>query len=352
LNPHPFNIINTRPVLITGGAGFIGTNLAERFLSNNQPVIVYDNLSRTGVERNLKALSRRFGSLVQVSVSDVRDVSAINRAVTSASQVFHFASQVAVTKSLLNPLIDFEVNARGTLNILEALRSLEYPPPLVFTSTNKVYGPLTNLKLVQKGTRYEFDDNKSRFSGINESYPLDFHSPYGCSKGAADQYVLDYSRTFNIPAVVFRMSCIYGPHQIGTEDQGWLSHFLLKAIEGKPITIYGDGMQLRDVLHVNDLIVAFDSVTDNLERVTGQAFNIGGGPANTIRLLELIDIINKLTGKNCVVDYEEPRMADQRYYVSDLRKFQALTGWVPRINVLDGVTSLYNYLCESKLNSA
>ena len=311
-------------------------------------MLIFDNLSRPGAKSNLKWLTRKYKGLVQVELSDIRDLAALRHAVSSASYVFHFASQVAVTKSLLNPREDFEINALGTLNILEALRAIENPPPFLFTSTNKVYGPLNGLKLVRTGSRYALDDSHLRSYGINESHPLDFHSPYGCSKGAGDQYVLDYARTFNLPAIVFRMSCIYGPHQFGTEDQGWLSHFLINAIEDKPLIIYGNGMQLRDVLHVNDLILAFVLALDNLDRTSGQVFNIGGGPLNTLSLLELVDMINGFRGKACRVYFENYRIADQRYYVSDLRKFHTMTGWSPQIGVTDGVRSLYNFLLDGK----
>jgi len=334
-----------RPALITGGAGFIGANLAHRLLSAGRPVVLLDNLSRPGVEHNLRWLRETHGQRLQIEVADVRDASALLRVVGRASQVFHFAAQVAVTTSLREPINDFDVNARGTLNLLEALRSLKSPPPLIFTSTNKVYGTLEDVELRCNKKRYEPIDPHLRRYGVGEDRPLDFHSPYGCSKGAADQYVIDYARTYNLPMIVFRMSCIYGPHQFGNEDQGWIAHFLISAVENQPITLYGDGMQVRDALFVEDLLDAFLLAQENVGALAGRAFNIGGGPANAISLLELIDLINELYGK-CQLRCDGWRIGDQRYYVSDIRKFQAATGWSPQVNVREGIESLYHWLLE------
>src|SRR3954469_5155469 len=263
------------PVLITGGAGFIGTNLAHRFLSAGQPVLIFDNLSRQGVEKNLDWLQKTHGALLDVDQADVRDPAALRKAVKQASKIFHFAAQVAVTTSLVDPIADFEINARGTLNLLEAVRLLENPPPLLFTSTNKVYGDLSDVKLRVRRDRYEPEDSGLRTHGFSEERSLDFHSPYGCSKGAACQYVLDYARTFELPTLVFRMSCIYGLHQFGNEDQGWVAHFLIQALEGRTITIYGDGRQVRDILFVEDLVDAFFLAHQQIERLAGNAFNMG-----------------------------------------------------------------------------
>jgi CDP-paratose 2-epimerase len=261
--------------------------------------------------------------------------------------VFHFAAQVAVTTSLYNSMHDFQVNARGTLNLLEAIRSMDDPPPLVFTSTNKVYGGLPDVKLHVRQGRYEPVDETIRQSGIGEWRPLDFHSPYGCSKGAADQYVIDYARTFGLPAAVFRMSCIYGPHQFGTEDQGWVAHFLIRAIQGKPITLYGDGMQVRDVLFVDDLLDAFLLAQANMPAVSGRAFNIGGGPTNTISLIELLEIIRELHGSKPKVQSGAWRPGDQRYYVSDTSRFTGAAGWAPKVGWREGVKRLYEWLRDS-----
>jgi CDP-paratose 2-epimerase len=258
--------------------------------------------------------------------------------------VFHFAAQVAVTSSLVDPIEDFEINARGTLNLLEAVRSVDNPPPLVFTSTNKVYGNLADLQFTNGVTRYSPADRLIRERGIGENRPLDFHSPYGCSKGAADQYVIDYARTYRIPALVFRMSCIYGPHQYGNEDQGWVAHFVIRALTGKPITIYGDGKQVRDILFIDDLVDAFLLAQQHIKQLSGNAFNIGGGPQNTISLLELLDLLAALHGSELSIHFEDWRAADQRYYVADTNKFGGLTGWKPKVGVREGVQRLYEWL--------
>jgi CDP-paratose 2-epimerase len=341
-----------RPVLITGGAGFIGTNLADRLLSSGHSVTVFDNLSRPGVDQNLRWLRERHGDRVHIEVADIRDRYALRRAVRSARRVYHFAAQVAVTTSLTDPVLDFEVNACGTLNLLEVLRTLRNPPPLVFTSTNKVYGDLSDISLTKNGSRYEPEDLLIRRYGIKEDRPLDFHSPYGCSKGTADQYIMDYARTFPIPMVVFRMSCIYGPHQRGTEDQGWAAHFLIRTIEGQPITLYGDGMQVRDILFVDDLVEALLLAQAQMPKLSGQVFNIGGGPAQAVSLLECINLIAGLHGESTAVQFADWRPGDQRYYVSDTRRFRAATGWAPQVGVREGLRLLYQWLLESRGLSA
>ena len=334
----------SKPILITGGAGFVGSNLAHRLLSNGQRVRLLDNLSRAGVERNLRWLIETHGDLVDIEVPDVRNLSTVKHAVKDASQVFHFAAQVAVTSSLVDPIEDFEINARGTLNLLEAVRTAANPPSLIFTSTNKVYGNLADLALQKQHSRYAPADETIRERGINEHRSLDFHSPYGCSKGAADQYVTDYARTYRIPALVFRMSCIYGPHQYGTEDQGWVAHFVIRSILGRPITIYGDGMQVRDILFIDDLVDAFLLAQQHMKKLAGNAFNIGGGPGNSISLLDLLDLLAELHGGDVSVRFEDWRAADQRYYVADTSKFSGLTGWQPRVPVHEGVRRLYEWL--------
>jgi CDP-paratose 2-epimerase len=341
-----------RPVLITGGSGFIGTNLAHRLLTEGQPVLLLDNLARPGVEQNLRWLRDTHGKLVQVMVADVRDATAVRHAVDLASQVFHFAAQVAVTTSLTEPVEDFEVNARGTLNVLEAIRAQATPPPLLFTSTNKVYGALEDLGLRPRNLRYEPTDPALRQSGVSESRPLDFHSPYGCSKGTADQYVLDYARSYGLATIVFRMSCIYGAHQFGTEDQGWVAHFLIRALEGRPITLYGDGRQVRDILSVEDLVDAFLLAQEHMASESGQAFNMGGGARNTVSLLELLDLMGELLGHKPEVEFAEWRTGDQHYYVSDTGKFQRATGWKPQISVPAGLDRLHRWLVEARPRSA
>jgi CDP-paratose 2-epimerase len=339
--------------LITGGAGFIASNVADRLLRDGWRVRLFDNLSRPGVEQNvawLKAAHPGYTSRgepkVELIVGDVRDTRAVRRSVANVQRVFHFAAQVAVTTSLVDPTLDFEVNARGTLNLLEAIRALDDRPSLLFTSTNKVYGHLRDLHLRVRSQRYEPEDSLVAHRGISESRPLDFHSPYGCSKGAAEQYVLDYARTFDIPATVFRMSCIYGPHQFGTEDQGWVAHFIIQALKRAPLTLYGDGMQVRDVLFVEDLVQAMMRAHECIDEIKGEAFNIGGGRSSTISLLELIDLIGEQLGRRPTYRLEPWRTADQRYYVSDTSKFQRATGWAPHVSVADGVQRLAAWLAD------
>jgi CDP-paratose 2-epimerase len=329
-------------VLITGGAGFIATNVADRLLRQGCRVRLFDNLSREGVEENVQWLRAEHRGRVEFRFGDVRDSTAIRNALIGVGRVFHFAAQVAVTTSLVDPFLDFDVNARGTLNLLEAIRAMDDRPSLLFTSTNKVYGHLDDLELHPGNRRYEPKPGLRR--GISEARPLDFHSPYGCSKGAAEQYVLDYARTFELPAVVFRMSCIYGPHQFGTEDQGWVAHFVIQALKGRPVTLYGDGLQVRDVLYVEDLVDAMLLAHANIDAIGGEAFNIGGGPSNTMSLLELLDLIETITGEPLPHTIEPWRTADQRYYVSDTSKFTAATGWRPRTTVIDGVGRLSAWL--------
>lgn len=334
-------------VLITGGAGFIATNVADRLLRLGCRVRLFDNLSRAGVEENVRWLRAEHGDRVELQIGDVRDCGALRTAVRGAARVFHFAAQVAVTTSLVDPFLDFEVNARGTLNLLEAIRALPQRPSLLFTSTNKVYGNLDDVALRRVESRYEPEPAAIARRGVSEARPLDFHSPYGCSKGAAEQYVLDYARTFNLPAAVFRMSCIYGPHQFGNEDQGWVAHFVIHALKRRPLTLYGDGLQVRDVLFVEDLVDAMLLAHAGMDRIAGEAFNIGGGPANTISLLELIGLIGDLLGDAPAFTIEPWRPADQRYYVSDTAKFESATGWRPRTSVDDGVGRLLAWLADS-----
>jgi CDP-paratose 2-epimerase len=333
--------------LITGGVGFIGTNVADRLLRDGWRVRVFDNFSRAGVTKNLDWLRQSHGgrhSRLEVVAGDVRDRHAVRQAVTGADRVFHLAAQVAVTTSLVDPLLDHDVNTAGTLHLLEAVRALDTPPTLLYTSTNKVYGHLDDLPLRVAGQRYEPDDAVLAATGIGEAQPLIFGSPYGCSKGAADQYVLDYARTFLLPAAVFRMSCIYGPHQFGTEDQGWVAHFLIRALQGAPLTIYGDGRQVRDILFVDDLVDAMLRAHEAMPTLSGQAFNIGGGGGNTISLLELIDHLERLLGARPRFTMQDWRAADQRFYVSNTRKFQAATGWRSTVDVTTGLGRLASWL--------
>lgn len=334
--------------LITGGAGFVGTNVADRLLSDGERVVVLDDLSRPGVERNLQWLRTTHPDRLQVVQGDIRDPDAVRRAARDADRVFHFAAQVAVTTSVDEPVHDYSVNLGGTVTLLEELRRRSDPPPLLFTSTNKVYGKLAGLQVERVDGRYEPADPEVREQGIGEHWPLQFASPYGCSKGGADQYVLDYAETYGMPNVVFRMSCIYGPHQCGNEDQGWVAHFLMQAHDGQPITLYGDGRQVRDVLYVDDLVDAMLLATSRVDRLAGRAFNMGGGPASTVSLLELLDLIGRL-GDEPEVRFGDWRVGDQRYYVSDTRRFAEATGWAPKVAPDEGVKLLHEWLTSSAL---
>lgn len=334
-------------VLITGGAGFVGTNLAVRLIEGGERVRILDSLDRAGSERNIAWLRERHGERVSFVHGDVRNVSVVASAMQGIEHVVHLAAQVAVTKSLTNPAFDFDVNAFGTLNVLEAIRRCRQRPSLLFTSTNKVYGTLDDLPLRVDGHRYVPLDHHVAAQGIGELRALDFHSPYGCSKGAADQYVLDYARSYGLQAVVFRMSCIYGRHQYGNEDQGWVAHMARSALAGEQITIYGDGMQVRDVLFIDDLLDAFQRARELMPALSGRAFNIGGGPANTTSVLELIGRLETCLGRRIHLSLGPWRVGDQRYYVSDSSRFDAATGWHPRVSVSAGIAGLCEWLQTS-----
>ena len=333
-------------VLITGGAGFVGANLADRLASDGHSVLLYDALARDHVDENVHWLQRRHGARIALAIGDVRDVHGLRDAVRGAAQVFHLAAQVAVTSSIEDPAEDFEVNARGTFNVLEAIRAQPAPPPLVFASTNKVYGVACTLAdLVEEELRYR-PRSPARQAGFDERQPLDLHSPYGCSKGAGDQYVLDYARIFGIPAVVFRMSCIYGHRQFGTEDQGWVAHFARAALAGQPITLYGTGKQVRDLLFVGDLIEAYLLAQRQMPLLRGRVFNLGGGAKNAASLLEILGLIAEVGGRTPQVRLADWRPGDQPWYVSDIRRFADATGWQPRVGIGEGVVRLMHWLGE------
>ncbi len=329
------------PVAITGGAGFIGSNLADYYLSNGRRVVLIDNFSRRGSEENVAWLARRHGDRLEVVRADVRHPGSWQERIAEAEVVFHLAAQVAVTTSVADPRSDFEINAAGTLNVLEAARLARRPPAVIYSSTNKVYGSLESCRILEQNGRYVLADFPH---GIPESYPLDFRSPYGCSKGAADQYVLDYGRVFGLNTVVLRQSCIYGPRQFGLEDQGWVAWFALRALAGEPVTIYGDGKQVRDVLYIDDLVAAFAGAAARLERIRARAYNIGGGPSYTLSLLELLDLLAGELGRPIPHRFEDWRPADQKVFVSDIRKAAAELDWKPQVGVRDGVRRLLAWL--------
>ncbi len=331
-------------VLVTGGAGFIGANVVHRLLAAGEKVRVLDNLARPGVEKNIRWLEESHPGKLELIVADIRHREAVRGALKGVDHVHHFAAQVAVTTSIDDPIADFEVNATGTLQLLEAMRAMPKPPSLVFTSTNKVYGALEDLDLKLEGSRWVPADRTIAESGLSESRPLSFHSPYGCSKGTADQYVLDWARTYGLRTVVLRMSCIYGPRQFGNEDQGWVAHFLIRAMRGEPITIYGDGKQVRDILYVDDLVDAIERARAGIEKLAGRAFNIGGGPDNAVSLLELSEDVARHARRELRLSYADWRRADQRWYVSDTRAFTQATGWVPRTPKAEGMSRLAEWL--------
>ena len=318
-----------RPILVTGGAGFIGANLVDRLAADGHDVVVFDALLRPGVEANLAWLRRRHPQRVTSLVADLRDRPALDEAAGRARAVFHLAAQVAVTTSFAEPEADFAVNVQATLHILEALRRQPKPPPLVFASTNKVYGSLADVALVQEKGAWVPKDETLRAHGIAEDRPLSFYTPYGCSKGAADQYVLDYARSFGVPTCVLRMSCIYGPRQMGTEDQGWLAHFLFSALAGQSISIYGDGQQVRDALYVDDAVTAYLAAWDRIGEVAGQAFNLGGGAENAVTLRAVLDEIGAIVGRAPEIRFADWRPGDQRYFVADSRRVRSALG-LPR----------------------
>jgi CDP-paratose 2-epimerase len=340
------------PVVITGGSGFIGSNLAESFLADGEDVIVLDNLARPGVDQNLEWLKQRHGARVHPVLADVRDLRGIEAAFGDAKAVFHLAAQTAVTTSLVSPLDDFEANARGTINVLESVRKAGRKAPVIYASTNKVYGALEDLDMLAMDDRYVPADPKVRDFGIGEDRPLSFCTPYGCSKGVADQYVLDYAKSFDIPTAVLRMSCIYGPRQFGTEDQGWVAHFLIRALKGEDISIYGDGRQVRDILHVDDAVGAYRAVHAAIGAVKGDVFNLGGGPQNSVSILSVLREIEQLTGRPLDTGFGDWRAGDQLYFVADTRKLSDRLGWQARVRWKSGLQHLADWLREHRFGGA
>jgi CDP-paratose 2-epimerase len=331
-------------IVVIGGCGFVGSNLADALMRGGEAVTIIDNLGRPGVEQNLAWLQEAHGSRLTVRIADIRDAEALAPAIGTAKAVFHLAAQTAVTTSLVDPVDDFEINARGTLNVLESVRATGRDIPVIFASTNKVYGSLSDIEIGNKDGRDLPADGTLRANGVNEDRPLDFSTPYGCSKGVADQYVLDYAKSYGISTAVLRMSCIYGPRQFGTEDQGWIAHFLIRALAGEPITIFGDGNQVRDVLHVSDAVAAYRSLLAGIEHHRGKAFNLGGGAANAVSLNVVLREISRIMGCKVEVSYAEPRVGDQRYFVADTRRIQAALGWQAKINWRQGIEDLTGWL--------
>lgn len=330
-------------VLITGGCGFIGCNTAARFMSLGDSVVAFDNLSRAGAARNLEWM--RACGPIEFIQGDVRDASEVNVLLSRQFDVvIHLAAQVAVTTSIEDPRGDFEHNALGTLNVLESLRL--YGPRTIFinASTNKVYGRLSNIAVDERDRRYAFSDLRG---GVTEAQPLQFHSPYGCSKGAADQYVEDYARVYGLRCFNLRQSCIYGSRQFGMEDQGWVAWFLFAHLTGKPISVFGNGKQVRDLLDVEDLVECYRAVIDNVDTLSSSTFNIGGGVENTLSILELFEWIETVSGRPVEFQFKPPRRGDQPIYVSDITKAKTVLGWQPRISTQTGLHRLYEWVQEA-----
>lgn len=336
-----------KSVLITGGAGFIGAHASRFYIEKGWDVVILDNLERAGTLENLDWL-RAFGSyrLVEGDIADTRTIRrAFSLCGSRLEMILHLAAQVAVTTSVENPIQDFRSNAWGTLNLLEGARRQKKKPIVIFASTNKVYGGLEEVGVVKRNGRYAF---RKQPQGISEKQHLDFHSPYGCSKGAADQYVFDYSRIYNLPTIVMRQSCIYGTRQWGMEDQGWIAHFAICAVLGLPITIYGDGRQIRDVLHIEDLIRAYEMARQKIHRVKRKVYNIGGGPRNTLSLLETIQILEKRLGLKMRLDFKGWRPGDQKVYVSDVRKARRELNWTPKMPIQRGVSEMVQWIVDHR----
>lgn len=333
-----------KKVLITGGAGFIGSNLAYSLLSQGLEVTIYDNLSRKMVKKNLSWLKENTGSgKLKILINDVRDRDSLNQAIKNKDVIFHLAALVTVTGSIKNPLDDFEVNTIGAINVLEGIRIHNPDGLALYSSTNKVYGALGNLKYGQTKTRFTFLEKRFK-DGISESSPLDFHSPYACSKGAADQYFLDYARIYGLNSVVFRQSCIYGKRQFGNEDQGWVMHFLKKILQGKKINIYGNGKQVRDILYIDDLISAYLQALNKINKIQGSVYNIGGGRKNTVSLIGLIKIIEKRFKKPAHYSFQKERPGDQKIFFSDNKKVYQELGWKPKIGIDEGLNKLSEWV--------
>lgn len=337
----------TKKIVITGGAGFIGINAANYFLNKKYEVTIIDNFSRKGTRENVRwLLQKKHKQLKIVEADVVKDKKLLSTLFDNSDLVLHFAAQVAVTTSVDDPVHDFEVNARGTLNVLEALRKLKNPPVLIYSSTNKVYGDLNREELIETKTRYKFVNKKH---GISEDQPLDFKSPYGCSKGSADQYVHDYHVIYGLKTVVFRQSCIYGTQQFGIEDQGWISWFIIAFLLGNTVRIYGDGKQVRDLLYIEDLIRAYDLAFQNIEKTNGQIYNIGGGVKNTSSVWpELQPILEKIFKKKLHVEFHNERPGDQKIFIADIRKAKKDFDWTPNVGIEEGVKRLFIWAKKNK----
>ncbi len=332
-------------VWITGGAGFIGSNAASRFLKLGSKVVVFDNLSRNGTEKNLNWLESFKGNLC-FEKSDIRDQEKVYGSIKlhKPDLILHEAAQVAVTTSVVDPRNDMNINILGTFNVLDAIRLHSPESIFINASTNKVYGHLDQFKVDENPLRYFLTEG----NGVTENTPLDFFSPYGCSKGAADQYTIDFARLYNLKTVSLRQSCIYGYRQLGIEDQGWVAWFIIASVLGKKITVYGNGKQVRDLLFIDDLIDCYSMAAESIQVTSGKAYNIGGGPSNSLSLLEFFEVIKDISGKPLEFSKGSWRPGDQPLYISDVSKAKKDFGWSPKTKVIDGIEKLYRWVNDNK----
>lgn len=335
-------------ILITGGAGFLGINIAKKYISQNNEVVIFDNLYRVGSSENIhEIINDKQIHFVNGDVRNKNDVESVFK-LFSPSIIIHVAGQVAMTTSIQNPLLDFETNTLGTINVLEAMRNHTPNAVLLYASTNKVYGDLSEYTLIEQEKRFEIFEKPL---GFDETTKLEFHSPYGCSKGSADQYVLDYSRIYNLKNVVLRHSTIYGISQHATYDQGWIGWFIQKAIEQKngdktEFSISGDGKQVRDILFMTDAVDCYLNIIENINTTKGQAFNIGGGIENSISILELLNFLEEKLEIKLNYYHIKERESDQKVYISDITKINLMTKWKPKVNKFSGIELMMNWLLK------
>jgi CDP-paratose 2-epimerase len=335
-------------IFITGGAGFIGSNVASYFAEKGFKVVIFDNLSRKGSKINAQQLRDKYGNQIELLVGDIKDYESLFQAIKNnedSDAIIHLAAQVAVTTSIINPREDFEVNAIGTFNLLESVRVCKINPAIIYASTNKVYGKMEHMRFKENETRYSFQDYEN---GISETFNLDFHSPYGCSKGTGDQYMRDYHRIYGLNTVVFRQSCIYGYNQFGVEDQGWVAWFIIACVLNKPLTIYGNGKQVRDLLFIDDLVHLYHLAIVNIGKIRGEVFNIGGGSDFTLSLVEFLPILEGFLNKKVDFEFSEWRSGDQLVYISDIGKIKRSIGWEPHTSTHEGISKLYDWIISNK----
>lgn len=332
-------------ILITGGCGFIGSNATEYYLNKHYQVLALDNLSRVGSDQNLKWLKTLKGKFLFKKI-DIRNYVSLTKVFKEFKPdlILHLAGQTTVTGSILNPREDFEINALGTFNVLEVMRNVATKASLIYSSTNKVMGELAGIPIREEKKKYIFKNLK----GVSEKQPLDFCSPYGCSKGCGDQYVLDYARIYKLNTVVFRQSCIYGSRQFGIEGQGWVAWFISSLVFNHPITLYGNGKQVRDVLYIDDLIKAFDLAFKNIKKTKGKAYTIGGGLKSAVSILEFFEILKSISGKKFGYKLKPWRLADQKVYISDISSAKKDFNWVPYITPKQGVKTMYEWILKNK----